>query len=157
MHPTVPEHVGAMKDYGITVVAGFLHETSVAVSRLIYSGVLERYSDLNLVLSQMGGTLPFIAERIERGYQVYPECREKLSTSPMQLLKRLYLDTTPFSSNAIKIAADFVGVDQILLGSDFPHTIGDLPGALATIRQLPFSETDKAKILGGNAVQLLKL
>ncbi|MFT5197309.1 MAG: aminocarboxymuconate-semialdehyde decarboxylase, partial [Candidatus Promineifilaceae bacterium] len=80
MHPTVPEHVGGMADYSIVVVAGFMHETTVAICRLIYSGVLERYAGLKLVVGQMGGTLPFLAERIERGYEVYPECRENLST-----------------------------------------------------------------------------
>ena len=157
IHPIVPEHIGAMADYSITVVAGFMHETTVAICRLIYSGVLERYAELKLVVSQMGGTLPFLAERIERGYQVYPQCRKNLSTAPTTLLKRLYMDTTPFTPQAIKFAADFVGCDQILMGSDFPQGIGDTAGAIAAIRQLSVSDEDKRKMLGENAARLLKL
>ncbi len=157
IHPIVPQHLDGMADYSITVVAGFMHETTVAICRLIYSGVLERYAEMKLVVSQMGGTLPFLAERIERGYHVYPQCREKLSTSPTTLLKRLYMDTTPFTPQAIQFAANFVGCDQILMGSDFPQGIGDTGGALAAIRQLPFSDEEKAKMLGGNAARLLKL
>ncbi|MFK7803438.1 MAG: amidohydrolase family protein [Anaerolineae bacterium] len=157
MHPTMPQHLDGMADYSIVVVAGFMHETTVAMCRMIYSGVLERYADLKFVVGQMGGTLPFLAERIERGYEVYAGCQENLSTSPTELLKRLYMDTTPFTPNAIKFAADFVGCDQILMGSDFPQGIGDTAGALSAIRQLPFSDEDKANMLGGNAARLLKL
>lgn len=157
MHPTVPQTPNAMSDYNIVVIAGFLQETTVAVCRLVYGGVLQRFPTLKLVLSQMGGTIPFIAERIERGYHVYDACRTVLTKPPMEQLKHLYLDTTPFSNNAIMVAANFAGVDKILMGSDFPHEIGDLPGALDTIRQLPLSEADKQKILGGNAQKLLKL
>lgn len=157
MHPTVPQHVGGMADYSIVVVAGFMHETTVAICRFIYSGVFERYANIKLVVGQMGGTLPFLAERIERGYEVYANCRANLSTSPTQLLKRLYMDTTPFTPNAIKFAANFVGCDQILMGSDFPQGIGDTAGALSAIQQLPFSDGEKALMLGGNAAKLLRL
>lgn len=157
MHPTVPQTAGAMGAFNIVVVAGFLHETTVAVCRLVYAGVLQRYPALKLVLSQMGGTVPFIAERIERAYHVYEVSRAKLSEPPMAQLKRFYLDTTPHSANAIHIAAQFAGVDKILLGSDFPHEIGDLPGAIDTIRKLPIPDADQQKILGDNARRLLKL
>ena len=155
MHPTVPLHLDGMADYSIVVVAGFMHETTVAICRFIYSGVYERYAELKFVVGQMGGTLPFLAERIERGYEVYADCRANLSTSPTELLKRLYMDTTPFTPNAIKFAADFVGCDQILMGSDFPQGIGDTAGALSAIRQLPYSDDEKALMLGGNAARLL--
>ena len=157
IHPTVPQHLDGMADYAITVVAGFMHETTVAICRLIYSGVLERYAGLKLTVSQMGGTLPFLAERIERGYEAYPQCRANLTTSPTDLLKRLYMDTTPFTPRAIQFAADFVGCDQILMGSDFPQGIGDTAGALAAIHQLSVSDEDKRKMLGKNAMRLLKL
>ena len=156
MHPTMPQHVGAMADFGIVVVAGFLHETTVAVLRLLYSGTLQRYASLQLVLSQMGGTIPFLAERAERGYHVYPH-QIRLDSSPREQLRRLWADTTPMTPKAIEIAVDFFGADKVLLGTDFPHTIGDLAGGLETIRQLSLSEEIKARILGLNAKSLLKL
>jgi len=157
IHPIVPQQIGAMRDYRLVAVEGFLFETSIAVSRLIYSGLLAQFPTLTLVLAHMGGTLPFLAERMDRGFVVYPECRANLSEAPSIALRNMYMDTFPYSPKAIQYAIDFAGADKILMGSDYPHQIGDLPGAVATIRELAISDADKARILGENAKRLLKL
>lgn len=157
VHPIVPVNIGAMRDYRIVAVEGFLFETSVAVSRMIYSGLLERFSDLTLILAHMGGTLPFLAERMDRGFEVYPECREKLSEPPSIALRQMYMDTFPHSQKAIEFSINFAGADKVLMGSDYPHQIGDLPGAVSTINDLAISDEDKALVLGGNARRVLKV
>lgn len=157
VHPIVPAHIGAMREYRIVAVEGFLFETSVAVSRMIYSGLLDRYPNLTLILAHMGGTLPFLAERMDRGFEVYPECREKISEPPSIALKKMYMDTFPHSQKAIEFCIDFAGADKLLMGSDYPHQIGDLPGAVSTINDLAISDADKALILGGNARRVLKV
>lgn len=157
IHPIVPQQIGAMGDYRLVAVEGFLFETSIAVSRLIYGGVLAQFPELTLVLAHMGGTLPFLAERMDRGFEVYPECRQKLSEPPSIALRHMYMDTFPYSQKAIQFAVDFAGADKILMGSDYPHQIGDLPGGVATIRNLNIDKPDQALILGENARRLLKL
>lgn len=155
IHPASPAHIGAMKDYRLVPLVGFLHETTVAIARLVFSGVFERWPELQIVLSHMGGTMPYLAERIDFGYQVYPECQGTVSRPPSHTLKKFYMDTTPYSPQAIQFAIQFAGADKLLLGSDYPHQIGDMPGAVQTIRDLPVSEEEKAGILGGNAARLL--
>lgn len=157
VHPIVPAHIGAMRDYRIVAIEGFLFETSVAVSRMIFSGLLERYPNLTLILAHMGGTLPFLAERMDHGFEVYPECREKLSAPPSHTLRNMYMDTFPHAPKAIEFAINFAGADKLLMGSDYPHQIGDLPGAVSTIQDLDVSAEDKALILGGNAKRVLKV
>ena len=104
----------------------------------------------------MGGTLPFLAERMDRGFEVYPESRGNLSQPPSHYLRQMYMDTFPYSHKAIEFSAAFAGANKILMGSDYPHQIGDLPGAVQTIHDLNLSDSDKALILGENAKQLLK-
>ncbi|MEM7336413.1 MAG: amidohydrolase family protein [Chloroflexota bacterium] len=157
VHPIVPNHIGLMRDYRIVAIEGFLFETSVAVSRLIFGGVLERYPDLTLALAHMGGTLPFLAERMDHGYEVYPECRTKLSTPPSHALKKMFMDTFPHAQKAIEYTINFAGSDKLLMGTDYPHQIGDLPGGVSTINDLDITDAAKQQILGGNAKRLLKI
>jgi aminocarboxymuconate-semialdehyde decarboxylase len=157
VHPIIPTHIGLMGDYRLVAVMGFLFETTVAAARLVYSGLFERLPHLKLVLAHLGGTIPFIAERMVRGYEVYDECRVNLSRSPMETLQSLYMDTFPGTPEAVATAVRFAGADKILMGSDFPHQIGDLPGGVKTIQQTSLSQADKELILGGNAARLLKL
>ncbi len=155
IHPFIPTHIGNQKDYRIVALTGFLHETTVAVSRLAFSGLLHRLPDLKLVLSHMGGALPFVAERLDVGYRVYPECRLNLAEPPSAALQNLYMDTYPGAPRAIEFAIQFAGADKLVMGSDYPHQIGDLAGGLTTINELAISAKEKAAILGGNAKQLL--
>ena len=155
VHPIGPVHVGAMADYRLVALEGFLFETSIAASRLIFGGVMERFPQLKLVLAHMGGTLPFLAERMDHGYTAYPECRQHITQPPSVALRQMYMDTFPYAPKAIQFAIDFAGADKVLMGSDYPHQIGSLPGAISTIEDMPLSKSDKALILGENARKLL--
>jgi aminocarboxymuconate-semialdehyde decarboxylase len=156
LHPGVPAEIGAMNAYRLVALVGFLHETTVVAARLVFSGVLERWPNLKLVLSHLGGNLPYVAERIDLGFRVYPECQH-LSQPPSHSLKQFYMDTIPYSPKALAFALEFAGPDKFLLGSDYPHQIGDLAGALQTIETLAIPAEDKAKIMGQNVARLLKL
>ena len=92
-----------------------------------------------------------------RGFAVDPECRQKIAEPPSLALRRMYMDTFPYSPKAIQFAIEFAGADQILMGSDYPHQIGDLPGGVQTIRDLPIGAAEKQLILGDNARRVLKL
>ena len=155
LHPISPVSIDWMKDYRLVPLVGFLHETTVAISRLVFSGLFERLSALKIVLSHTGGTMPYLAERIDFGFKVYPECRGNLSRPPSHTLKQFYMDTAPYTPQSILFAREFAGADKLLMGSDYPHQIGDLPGAVQTIEGLPVVDEEKEKILGGNAARLL--
>ena len=103
-------------------MAGFLYETTTALCRLVYSGLLERMPTLKLVAAHLGGTVPFIAERMDRGFAVYPECRAKLQGKPSDYLKRIWMDTFPETPAAIRCALDFTGAGKILMGAAITRT-----------------------------------
>jgi aminocarboxymuconate-semialdehyde decarboxylase len=157
IHPTHPVGVEAMTDYWLMPLVGFLMDTTLAAAKLVFTGVPERFPRIRWVLTHMGGAIPYLAERLDRGFEAFSECRANISRPPSSYLKQFYFDTVNFDLNAIELAISFAGVDHILAGSDYPHMIGSIPKMLASIRALKRSDEEKAAIFGGNAARLLSL
>ncbi len=158
IHPTYPVGVEAMTEFWLMPLNGFLFDTTLAASKLVFSGVVKRFPRIRWVLGHLGGTIPYLAERLDRGYRAFADCRQHIDEPPTAYLKRhFYYDTVNFSQGPLKLAIEFAGADRILAGSDYPHQIGSIPLMLDAIRCLPLSDDDKAGILGGNARALFSL
>ena len=157
IHPTDPLGVEAMLDYWLMPLVGFLMDTTLAAAKLVFSGVVERHPRIRWVLTHMGGAIPYLAERLDRGYRAFADCRTNISKPPTEFLKDFYFDTVNFNPDAVKFAISFAGVDHILAGSDYPHQIGSIPLMLETIGTLDLDEQSRRKILGENAERLLGL
>ena len=157
IHPTDPQGVEAMLDYWLMPLVGFLMDTTLAAAKLVFAGVVERHPRIKWVLTHMGGATPYLAERYDRGYRAFAECRRNISKPPSEYLKAFYYDTVNFNPDAVKFAISFAGVDHILAGSDYPHQIGSIPLMLETLEKLELNDDSRKKILGGNAARLLGL
>jgi aminocarboxymuconate-semialdehyde decarboxylase len=156
IHPTSPVGVEAMTDYWLMPLVGFLFDTTLAAAKLVFSGVAERFPRIRWVLSHLGGAIPYLAERLDRGFHAFSECRANIQRPPSDYLRQFYYDTVNFDPHALQLAVGFAGAGQILAGSDYPHQIGSIEQMLASIRALKVSEAERAAILGGNAARLLK-
>jgi len=157
IHPTNPVGVEAMTDFWLMPLVGFPWDTTLAAAQLVFSGVVERFRRIRWVLGHLGGAIPYIAERLDRGYEAFPECREHIRRPPSLYLKEFYYDTVNFDAAALRLAVAFAGPRQMLAGSDFPHRIGSLGAMRESLRRLDVSAEDRALITGGNAARLLGL
>lgn len=157
IHPTNPVGVEAMLDYWLMPLVGFLMDTTLAAAGLVFSGVAERFPRIRWVLSHLGGAIPYLAERLDRGYQAFAECRKNISRPPSSYLKNFYFDTVNFDPRALELAVAFAGADHILAGSDYPHQIGSIEKMLESLKCMRVPEADRNKILGGNAARLLAI
>jgi aminocarboxymuconate-semialdehyde decarboxylase len=155
IHPTHPVGVEAMTDYWLMPLVGFLCDTTLAAAKIVYSGVVERFPKIRWALCHMGGAIPYLAERLDRGFEAFSECRANIPRPPTDYLKQFYYDTVNFNPKPIELAIAFAGVDHILAGSDYPHQIGSIPKMISSIQALDISEADRAAIFGGNAARLL--
>jgi aminocarboxymuconate-semialdehyde decarboxylase len=155
IHPTNPVGVEAMTDFWLMPLVGFPWDTTLAAAKLVFSGVVERFPKIRWVLGHLGGAIPYIAERLDRGYEAFPECREHIRKAPSAYLKEFYYDTVNFDPAALRLAVAFAGSRHVLAGSDYPHRIGSLRAMLDSLRRLDVSPADRALILGGNAERLL--
>ena len=157
IHPTNPVGVEAMLDYWLMPLVGFLMDTTLAAAGLVFTGVTERFPRIRWVLGHLGGAIPYLAERLDRGYEAFADCRKNISRPPSSYLKQFYFDTVNFDPRAIELAISFAGAEHILAGSDYPHQIGSIEKMLESLKAVRISNADRARILGGNAAGLLGL
>ena len=158
IHPTYPVGVEAMLDYMLMPLVGFLADTTLAAASLVFSGVAERFPNIRWVLGHLGGAIPYLAERLDRGFEAYDVCRRNIDRLPSEILReRFYYDTVNFDPRCLKLAIDFAGADHVVAGSDYPHLIGSIPKMITSINALDISAEERAAILGGNTMRLLGL
>jgi aminocarboxymuconate-semialdehyde decarboxylase len=157
IHPTAPVGVEAMTDYWLMPLVGFLFDTTLAAAKLVFAGIPERYPNIKWVLSHLGGAIPYLAERLDRGWRAFPDCQANILRPPSEYLRQFYFDTVNFDVRALKLAVDFAGASQILAGSDYPHQIGSIPLMLEAVDTLPVTEEQREGIRWKNAAKLLGL
>jgi aminocarboxymuconate-semialdehyde decarboxylase len=157
IHPTAPVGVEAMQQYWLMPLVGFLMDTTLAAASLVFAGVPERFPRIKWALCHLGGAVPYIAERFDRGFHAFRDCRAHIARPPSTYLREFYYDTVNFDIHALELAISFAGADRILAGSDYPHQIGSIPSMLDAIHKLTISDRDRAAILGLNAAKLLSL
>jgi aminocarboxymuconate-semialdehyde decarboxylase len=146
-----------MRKYYLTNFIGFPMETSLAVSSIIFGGVLERFERLKFCFVHGGGFIPYQRGRLEHGYQVRSEPKGEISKPPSEYVKLLYFDTTTHYQPALEYLTATVGSDKVIMGSDYPYDMAD-PHPVSSVRGLQsLSQDDKEKILGGNAVRIFKI
>ena len=156
IHPTTPLGAAVMQEWRLAIILGFEFDIVLSATRLAYAGVLDKFPELNFVISHLGAGIPFLAGRIDRGYND-PTCGIKTKKPTSEYLRDLYCDTVSFYQPGLMMAYQFYGAGRMVLGSDFPLIIGDLPAAVPSIEEMPIPKREKEKILGDNVIQLLKL
>ncbi len=162
MHPTSAEPTPRWDEFTLKIVLNWPNETALAVSRLIFSGTLERNPDLNLILGHGGGTLPFLRGRLDLAYNApkyehNPDCRANISKPPTEYLDQIYFDTVVTSPESLNFLIDLVGSDRVVFGTDDPFEIGDPGGRIALHAIEERSEHERERILGRTLARMLGL
>lgn len=132
-------------------------ETTLAVARLLFAGVLDEVPGLRVIASHLGGTLPYLVGRLSLGVHAYAECRSALTRPIADAVREVYVDTVSFHAPAIDCAIRTLGIERLLLASDFPYP-GGLEESVASIRQLDdLGADDVEKICWENGAALFGL
>jgi len=155
IHPHYGIALDELEGFGhaMPVAVGFPLETTVALARLLYSGVLHRYPGVRLIGSHGGGTIPFLGGRLDAGWRSDPGLVERMPTPPGEVIDRLFLDAVLYHPRALRAAADLVGVDHLMFGTDHPFSIADPEANILAIRD-EFSAGDALRVLAESAIAL---
>jgi aminocarboxymuconate-semialdehyde decarboxylase len=154
IHPNYPAGVEAMQEYWLMPLVGFMFDTTLAAAGLVFAGIPKRFPRIRWILGHLGGAIPYLAERLDRGFEAFPECRVNIDRHPSDYLKAFFYDTVNFDPKALRLALEFAGSSQLLAGSDYPHLISSMSKMKESIGTMPISAAEKSMILGGNASRL---
>jgi len=134
---------------------GQAFEEAMAISSLMYDGVLEAFPQLKICISHGGGYMPFYMGRIDRNYLEKANTRVNMSKPPIDYLRMLYFDSCVYETAVLKHLVDKVGADRVLLGSDYP--VGETKPVEFVTDTEALSTAQKERILSTNAATLLGL
>jgi len=173
LHPTkpftTPDYIGEESSKYLACSAlAWPYQTTLAMNRLVYSGILEDYPNLIFVAHHCGGILPFLANRVQAIFD-YNQVVHKgagfdriLQRAPVEYFHRFYADTvTCGSTPALLCGYSFFGADHLVFGTDMPIDsqlgLRQTRDTIYAIERMEISEADKVKIFESNTRQLLRL
>jgi len=157
VHPGAPPGSSelGMHEFQLSAPIGFTFDTSLAVSRMILAGFFNRHAKLKIIAAHGGGALPFLVGRLDICWDNIPAARSKTTERPSNYMRQVYADSVVFRQDALDMAVSVFGTNNVLYGSDYPHTIGDMKGCLSRVDALPSDVREKVR--GGNAERIFRL
>lgn len=155
LHPMLPAHTEPFREYVLGPIVGFMFDTTLAVARMCFDGMLREFPDIRWIVGHLGGAVPYLMERMDNGWRDFPECRAKIDALPSVYLKRLHYDTVNFNPHMLMMVREMIGADRMVLGSDYPHLLGSIERAVASIESLDIPDEEKRRIFEGTALTIL--
>ena len=157
MHPLGYTQGERLRNHYFNNVIGNPLETTVAVSHLIFDGVVARYPKIKFLAAHGGGFLAHYWARMDHAWRARPDTRTVIKKKPSSYLEKFYFDSITFDPRMLKQLIDRYGADHVMLGTDYPYDMGedDPRGLIAGVNRL--SAADRRLIEGGNAMKLFKI
>ena len=145
-----------LKQFYLINLCGNPFDTAIAASHLIFGGVLDAFPTLEVSLPHAGGVLPILRGRLDRGFHVRSECKT-IPRPPSEYLKRFSYDTISYNEELMGDLIKLVGIDRIMMGSDFCFDIAYEEPVKFVNGMKSLDDAQREKILWGNAARYLKL
>jgi aminocarboxymuconate-semialdehyde decarboxylase len=155
LHPGNTLGGNRLKPYHLSNLLGNPMDTATAAAHLIFGGVLDRFPRLEVNLPHAGGALPILTGRLDRGFVVRPELKG-LPHPPSDYLRRFTYDTISHSTAVLRFLISLVGVERIMMGSDYCFDVG-YERPVDAVNALDLTPAERRLVLGGTAAKMLKL
>lgn len=158
IHPAQPVAPARAGRFALNQIVAYTNDTTLTVGSLISAGVMDRFPELEFILSHGGGSVPYLIGRFDRMHRAAdPKATGNIAERPpSSYLTRFHYDTILHHGPALNYLRDLVGIDRMLLGTDLPFPPGD-PDPLASLRNAAFSDADIERIADTNPRALFGL
>jgi len=155
LHPVNPCCIERLSNYHMRNLVGNPHEAAIAAGDLIFGGVLDAFPKLQVVLPHAGGSFPWLIGRFDNGVATRSRELGHMKNPASRYLRRFHYDTISHSPQIMRFLIDLVGVDRIVMGSDYNMDAG-YPRPVEFVDSIPgLTANERDMILGGNAARLL--
>lgn len=155
LHPAKPITTELVKAYEMTSTLGNMFDNTIALTRIIMSGLLDELPTLKLVCPHLGGTLPYIVGRLDHQVTVLKRGPQTLRRRPSDYVRSIYMDIVSPLPEAMRFALDFSGPDRLLFSSDHPWV--QPREILDPFLSLGLPAATRRKVLSANARTLFRL
>ena len=157
MHPLGFTQGERLTNHYFNNVIGNPLDTTIAVSHLIFDGVVARHPKIKFIAAHGGGFVAHYWARMDHAWRARPDTRTVIKKKPSSYLEKFYFDTITFDPRMLKNLIDRYGADHVMLGTDYPYDMGedDPRGLIAEVNKL--KAEDRKLIEGGNAMKIFKI
>jgi aminocarboxymuconate-semialdehyde decarboxylase len=157
MHPLGYTQADRLTNHYFNNVIGNPLDTTVAVSHLIFDGVVQRHPKIKFIAAHGGGFIAHYWARMDHAWKARPDTRTVIKRKPSTYLEKFWFDSITFDPRMLKQLIDRYGAERVMLGTDYPYDMGedDPRGLIAGVAKL--KKADRQLIEGGNAMKLLKI
>lgn len=155
VHPAASRLKEALPRYHMRNFIANPTETTIAIGSLIFGGILDRLPGLRLLFAHGGGYACWAYSRFDHGHRVRSEAREHIARLPSDYLSTLWYDSLVHGYGNLRRLIDVVGVDRVVLGTDFPADMGQ-PDPVGWVEGSDLSTEEKSAVLGSNAEVMLR-
>ncbi len=155
LHPAKPLTLQATTGHELVGALGNMFEDTIALARIIVSGLLDRYPTVKLVCPHLGGALPFLIGRLDHQVLVLKRSNQQLRQAPRAYLRQIYFDVATPMAETIQFAIDLLGPERLLFASDDPWVEPTVTRDAVLRLQLPAEM--QSRLLAGNARELFQL
>ena len=154
LHPWSSTLGARLDRFYLNNVVGNPVETTVALSHMVFGGVLDRFPGVNLVAAHGGGYFPLYPGRADHAFDVRPESHTTLEL-PSHYASRIFYDTLVYNRRQLEALGDAVGTNRLMLGTDYPFDMSDPDGVRNVLRLDSLTPAERDAVLGGTVQSFL--
>jgi aminocarboxymuconate-semialdehyde decarboxylase len=157
IHPRYVLGEERLRNFGMGPTIGFPTDTAVAVASLIFGGVMDNFPRLKVYLAHGGGTLPYLAGRLDQTWRNQPQVNATIKVPPSQYLSRFHYDSVVHGQASLQFLVESVGAQRVMMGTDYPFYTGEYKPVEQIESLGELSLADRHSIIERNAPQYFAL